>query len=262
MRGAVVLVAVLAVGLVHGLGLLRRETVVELPTRPGVTERLIFISPDRPSAAVILFAGGQGGLQISSDGRLGWGETNFLIRSRQLFAGRGLAVVVLDAPSDRQRPPYLGGFRQSPQHVADVEAVIAWLRARLDVPVWLVGTSLGTFSVAYVGANAQLPPDGVVLISTTLTHDRMAPVPTLPLEDLEMPVLVVHHEDDECRHSSIADLPDLMASLGTRAEREVVTFTGGTTTGDPCESDAHHGFAGQEAEVVRAIAEFISRHAP
>jgi alpha/beta superfamily hydrolase len=261
MRGAVVLVAALAVGLVHGLGFLRGESVVDLPTRPGVTERLIFISPDRPRAAVILFAGGHGGLQISSRGRLGWGEGNFLVRSRKLFASRGLAVVVLDAPSDRQRPPYLAGFRQTPEHVADVEATIAWLRARLDVPVWLVGTSLGTFSAAYVGATAQPSPDGVVLVSTTLTHDRFAPVPTLPLGDLRMPVLVVHHREDQCRHSSIADLPVLMASLGTQAEREVVTFTGGTTTGDPCEADAHHGFAGQDAEVVSAIADFILRHA-
>jgi alpha/beta superfamily hydrolase len=241
---------------------MRRESVVEIPTRPGVTERLIFISPDRPKAAVILFAGGHGGLQISSSGRLEWGEGNFLIRSRQLFASRDLAVIVLDAPSDRQRPPYLGGFRQTPEHVADVEAAIAWVRAQLDVPVWLVGTSLGTYSAAYVGASAEPGPDGVVLVSTTLTHDRFAPVPTLPLEDLQMPVLVVHHRDDECRHSSIADLPTLMASLGTQAEREVVAITGGTTAGDPCEADAHHGFAGQEAEVVSAIADFILQHAP
>ena len=33
-------------------------------------------------------------------------------------------VAVIDAPSDRQSPPYLGGFRQKPEQASDIKAVI------------------------------------------------------------------------------------------------------------------------------------------
>ncbi|MEK6592031.1 MAG: alpha/beta hydrolase, partial [Pseudomonadota bacterium] len=73
--------------------------VVDIPTRPGVTQRFIVVSPPQPKAAVILFAGGHGGLQIDEAGNIGWGKSNFLVRSRQLFAGQELLVAVIDAPS-------------------------------------------------------------------------------------------------------------------------------------------------------------------
>jgi len=62
------------------------ERVVEIPTRPDVTQRMVVIEPEKPKAAVILFAGGHGGLQISSKGDFRWGEGNFLVRSRRLFS--------------------------------------------------------------------------------------------------------------------------------------------------------------------------------
>jgi hypothetical protein len=102
------------------------QKVVDIPTRLGVSQRMVVLVPQNPKAAVILFSGGSGGLQISSNGSFKGGEGNFLVRSRQLFADQGLLVVVVDAPSDRQTSPFLGGFRQRPEHAADIKAVIAW----------------------------------------------------------------------------------------------------------------------------------------
>jgi len=92
--------------------------VIDVPTRPGVTQRFLYSAPPDAQAAVILFAGGHGGLQIADNGKLAWGNGNFLVRTSQLFADQGLAVAVIDAPSDRQREPFLGGFRQRPDHTA------------------------------------------------------------------------------------------------------------------------------------------------
>ena len=108
----------------HGYGQ-PAQKVVDIPTRPGVSQRMVVLSPQSPKAAVILFAGGHGGLQIFPNGSFKWGEDNFLVRTRQLFADQGFLVTVVDAPSDRQNPPYLSGFRQRPEHVADIKAVIA-----------------------------------------------------------------------------------------------------------------------------------------
>src|SRR4051812_37723037 len=82
--------------------------VVDIPTRPGVTQRFVYIAPaGAPKASVILLAGGHGGLQIHDGGSFGWGGGNFLVRARQQFVDAGLAVAVVDAPSDKQSPPYL-----------------------------------------------------------------------------------------------------------------------------------------------------------
>ncbi len=234
--------------------------VVDLPTRPGVTQRLLVLAPPSPKAAVVLLAGGHGGQQLSPEGAIGWGQGNFLVRSRQAFANQGLLVAVLDAPSDRQAPPFLGGFRQRPEHSADVKAVIAWLRTQAGVPVWLVGTSRGTQSAAYVatelvGADA---PDGLVLTSTILRDDRSRAVPAMPLEALRIPVLVVHHEQDGCALCSFAEIPALMDKLGHAPKRQLLAFTGGDSSGNPCEAFAHHGFNGIEGDVVKQVAAWIT----
>src|SRR5688500_1644487 len=117
------------------------DKVVDIPTRPDVTQRLLVLAPADVKAAVVLVPGSHGGLQLFPNGSLKWGEGNFLVRSRQHFADQGLVVAVLDAPSDRQSAPFLQGFRQRPEHVADFKAAIAWLRETYKVPVWLVGTS-------------------------------------------------------------------------------------------------------------------------
>ena len=42
--------------------------VVDIPTRPSVTQRMVVLEPDKPKVAVVLFAGGHGGLLITSNG--------------------------------------------------------------------------------------------------------------------------------------------------------------------------------------------------
>ncbi len=233
------------------------QRVVDIPTRPGVTQRFLLIAPESPKAAVILFAGGHGGLRINDGGGFGWGSGNFLVRTRQLFADQGLAVVVVDAPSDRQN---LNGFRQTPEHAADIKAVIAWLRGQVKAPVWLVGTSRGTQSAAYIATQLTdgRGPDGIVLTSTILTDPRSKPVPDMKVKTLKIPVLVVHHEEDRCRHCLYSDMPRLMNELAGLPRKELVAFKGGNNVGDPCEARAYHGFNGLETEVVGKIAAWIT----
>jgi pimeloyl-ACP methyl ester carboxylesterase len=235
------------------------EKVVDIPTRPGVTLRMLVLTTPEPKAAVVLLAGGHGGLQIYPNGSMKWGDGNFLIRTRRLFADQGLLVVVLDAPSDRQSFPYLSGFRQTPQHVADLKAAIAWAREGYKVPIWLVGTSRGTQSAAYAATELVGPegPDGLVLTSSILTDDKSRPVPSMPLEKIRVPVLVVHHEQDGCSFCSFSNIPALMAKLKNSSHSELLSFRGGQSNGDPCEAFAYHGFNGIEPEVVRQIATWV-----
>ena len=50
------------------------ERVVDIPTRPGVTQRILVLGPEKPKAAVILFAGGDGGLRLTPQGEVSWGK--------------------------------------------------------------------------------------------------------------------------------------------------------------------------------------------
>jgi pimeloyl-ACP methyl ester carboxylesterase len=236
------------------------EKIIDIPTRAGVTQRFLLISPPDARAAVILFAGGHGGLQLSESGAMQWGKGNFLVRSAPLFAERKLAVAIIDAPSDRQSPPHLGGFRQSPEHAADVKALIAWLRENIKLPVWLVGTSRGTQSAAAVAIRlgGREGPDGVVLTATIVSDTRSRPVTDMALEKLKIPVLVVHHEQDACRNTLYSDVPRLMEKLVSVPRKELVVFRGGENQGNPCAGRAYHGFNALESEVVEKIAAWVT----
>lgn len=234
------------------------QRVVDIPTRPGVTQRFLLLTPENPKAAVILFAGGHGGLEINENGGLGWGGGNFLVRSRDLFADQGLVVAVIDRPSDKRN---LSGQRETADHVADVGAIIEWLHNETKLPVWLIGTSRGTQSAAFVASaldGKMIGPDGIVLTSTILTDSREMAVPEMPIENIHVPVLVVHHEQDGCSHCIYSDIPRLMEKLTSTPRKELLTFSGGNSKGDPCEAKAYHGFNGLENSVVAKIANWIN----
>jgi hypothetical protein len=164
-----------------------------IESRPGVTESFLLVHPEGPPVAgVILLSGGEGVVFLNRYGPR-WTHGNFLVRSRDLFAGEGLLVAVLDVPSD-QGSGY-GKFRLSKEQARDVAAVIADLRTLAPVPVWLVGTSKGTVSAAFVaGLLRQGGPDGVVLTSSITDRSRETTETVLDadLDEIRVPTLIVH----------------------------------------------------------------------
>lgn len=120
---------------------------VFIRTPRGAKQSFILIKPDKPVAAVMLFPGGNGALGLKSATAMNWGAGNFLVRTREQFAAQGLMVGVMDAPSDEQRGMN-AIFRMSQSHADDIAAVAGYLKGQANVPVWVVGTSMGTFSAA------------------------------------------------------------------------------------------------------------------
>jgi alpha/beta superfamily hydrolase len=236
--------------------------VVDIPTRPGVMQRILVLVPEKPKACAVLFAGGHGGLQIGKDGALSWGTNNFLVRSQRLFAEKGIMTILIDAPSDRQSAPFLAGYRQKSEHVTDVKSVISWVREKQPkLPVWLIGTSRGTQSAAYVGtelAGNSEGPDGLVLTATILSDGKSRAVLEMPLEKLTIPVLVVHHKEDGCSHCKFEKTTQLVERLSGSQRKDLQSFVGGIDKGDPCEALSHHGFNGLENDVVGSIVAWIT----
>ncbi|MGE5514031.1 MAG: alpha/beta hydrolase [Bacteroidota bacterium] len=243
------------------------STLVSIKTPRGAAQQFILIKPEAPVASVILFAGGHGALGLKSASSMAWGAANFLVRTRGTFAAHNLMVAVVDVPSD-QRSGMNAIFRMSGAHAADIGAVAEYLKKEKNVPVWLVGTSMGTFSAAggVIGAKGI---DGLALTST-ITRSKQGwkiagshpdGVASMPLQKVAVPTLILSHKRDGCDITPASDAPKLRARLTRAPKVEVVLLDGGLPPqSDPCEAKSQHGFLGIEGKAVDTIAAFVKAH--
>ena len=77
------------------------------------------------------------------------------------------------------------------------------------------------------------------------------------LERITQPVLLVAHADDECALTQ-ASSAKAFKGLLTRAKADIVVLRGGPDgSGDPCDAFGHHGFWGQDEEVVTTVTNWL-----
>lgn len=239
---------------------LQAEELIKLSTRDGITQSFLFSVVEQPRASVILFAGGHGRIGLRDDGRIRWGNNNFLVRSREHFTAAGYNVAVIDAPSDYQDSDgMLGGFRYSEEHAEDTMAVVSYLRERANVPVWLVGTSRGTESAANAAVRRPSLIDGVVLTaSMSEENGKGFALPEMELEKITSPVFLATHEDDDCWVTPPRGSESIKLALLNAARVELKTYTGGREArAEACKGLSAHGFYGIEEQVVKDIDGFI-----
>jgi pimeloyl-ACP methyl ester carboxylesterase len=239
-----------------------RESRQTVESRAGVIQPFFLVEPaGAPAASVILFTGGEGVLGFKGAGPFPRGG-NFLVRNRQAFAAHGLLVAVIEVPSDHAGG--LGRFRLTEDHARDVAAVIAALRQRAPVPVWVIGTSLGTLSAVNAAVSLkENGPDGLVVTSSATRAGSgwgggPGTIYDAGLDDVRVPTLVVHSENDACVGSPGSDARTLAGRV--RAQRkELLLFNGaaGGSGNSACEPFSAHGYFGIDAEVVKAIADWI-----
>ena len=237
-----------------------QERVVEIPTRQGQSVRALLTIPANPKGAVILIAGGHGNLELGRDGRMGWGSGNQLVRSRHLYADAGYVTLVPDIAPNLKRPDgVVPRYRWSPQHAADIGALVAHLRT-LAQPVHLIGTSRAALSVANAGVRTREKnrPDSLVITSGMLMHERDG-APSVQrvvphLNTITQPTLLIAHANDACEHTP-PSAPKRFAPLLSGAQRvdTKILTGGGPATGDPCGASGFHGFKGIDSALVQTI---------
>jgi len=258
-------VAGLAVVLLLKPALAQTDEVVDLPTRPGQSMRLLLLKPGaKAEASVILLAGGHGNLQLGKNGSIGWGKGNQLVRTRAAYAKAGFLTAVPDIAPDLKRGE--GGvprYRWSEAYARDIGVLVKHLRG-LSAPVYLVGTSRAALSVAKAATQltGEEKPDAIVITSGLLTHvDDTQPSAERNvgrLERISQPTLIVFHSKDGCRYSAPSSASRFKALLTKAAKVDIKILSGGTNTGsNPCEADTHHGFQGQDAEVVGIVGDWL-----
>ena len=234
------------------------QELVTLPTRDGVTQSFLLVSPthSKPAAVAVLFPGGPGNIRLRTEnGEIKFGAGNFLVRSRRFFVDGGVAVAVMDAPSDESRGMD-DRFRLGDKHAADIAAAVAELKKRFDnIPVFLVGTSRGSISAAATGAALGGSVSGVALTSTVFLWAKSGPgLSGFDYAKISAPVLLVHHADDTCFVTPHREAQKLAESR----RYPLISVRGGLpATSDPCEAFSAHGYLGKEKETVEAIVNWM-----
>jgi hypothetical protein len=243
-RSAVLIICLLA--LLAGSASAQEQ--INLTTRPGITQPVYFTPARSPAANVILFPGGSGVVSAV--------RNNFLLRVAERFAANGVNVAVADVPSDHG-----GGmpvqFRQSREHATDIAGIVAMLKSRSPAPVWLIGTSRGSISAANGAASIGPPRIAGVVLTSSVWFNGMAGV---ALEQIRVPVLVVHNHDDGCRESPFGETAGAMARLQQTRIKELLAVSGGSQRSGPCEALSPHGYYGIEDQVVPPIITWIKSH--
>jgi hypothetical protein len=215
------------------------STVVDIPTRPGVTQRFLHVRPDAPKANILYVSGGTGRLDIHDDGTMTTQESRCgpVIRNRQAFADAGFGQAFLDMASNGAVGAY-----------PEVLEVIAYLRARDAVPTWIMGASAATEAIA--GAAATLPlsePAGVMFLSPAGQPFQTG--------SIRRPAMVVYHAADA--QGSPAAAASIYANLTSAPVKEIVVLTGGSETpGCP----GAHTFDGIDDTFVTTISGLINKH--
>ncbi len=236
------------------------DQLIDVPVRQHASVPVFWMPRPDAVATVILLPGGNGGFGKLVDGVPTGG--NFLVRSRNDFAEHKLNVAVVGRPSDIADLEYI--YRTSTEHTGDLEQVVAAVRQLSGQRPWLIGTSRGTVSTAAAAiafGNTQLA--GIVLTSSIVNRAKPGNVPAQQLDALRIPVLVLHHAKDACRHCNPADAHRIIDGLVNvpASDKQLRIAEGGSNpTGDPCAAQHWHGYVGMEQEAVDMIANWISAH--
>ena len=235
------------------------DHLVKIATRTGVTMPFYYMKREGAKATIMLLTGGDGSIWMKNGVPT---SKNFLVRSRDLFAGNGFNVAVIGKPSDTSN---LGGiFRTSSEHSEDLRHIAGFLKKDTGVPVWMVGTSMGTISATSAAIAISCDElSGIVLTSSIVSRKIVGAIPWQNLEAIRKPVLVVHHEFDECKACDPREVSEIVAKLkNAPIKKEVYVKGGAEPVGDPCEPMHKHGFIGLEKEVVDLITSWIKNPVP
>ena len=192
--------------------------------------RAVLLRPPAPHASVILMPGGDGHIDAGPGGAIGHLKNNQLVRTRNAYRARGLAVLVVDAN-------------------VNLKAAVDYMRA-IKAPVTVIGTSRGTLRAAE-GIAAGARPDALVLTSGFLSGESGSGqnvVAILGAPGRLPRTLVIEHRQDGCRFTQPAGVEPFVKWAGGRAR--VVWLDGGVSFGNPCGAKAHHGFNGIDGKVV------------
>jgi dienelactone hydrolase len=226
--------------------------VFDIPHAEEAPTRTLLIEVAKPRAVVLLFPGGGGMAGISENGSVRSKHT--FIRSMDMWAQYGIDAVLVDTPydlGDLRR----GNLRGRKDHLTRVDEVVAFYKAKLKLPIWIFGHSMGSSTATYYANEIDQTKKnlaGIIIAGT---------IRTASLDDeVSLPVLAIHHQHDACAGSPVSASAKIIDGRPPKLISRLELIEGGITEGEVCQSFAYHGFNQTEAEFVKRAASFILTH--
>jgi len=238
------------------------EKVLTLPLGEHEHQRILYVAPAHPEAAIVMLPGGSGDVGIERSGDLHH-DDNFVIRTRDLWVARGYAVIIPDALDQEN----MRGLRSSPEYAAVVDALVQFARTQISAGpdprrgrVFLLGTSQG--SIAAMNGAAHARPGQLAGVVLTESVSRLGGSHETVFDadpaDVHIPALVVANHDDACDVAPPSDAPKIARSLTNSPDVRVLYVSGGTSRSrKACGSLTPHGYYGIEQQVVTQIADWM-----
>jgi hypothetical protein len=216
----------------------------------------------KSDTALLFYRGWSGIANIKSEND--WKRNlNYLQNNTELFAQAGIALVVMDCPSDENRvapgnTPLAcnDDYRASMRHADDVKKVMAILKDKYGMSqFYVMGHSYGTISSKWLAKNLGNEIKGSIH-SAAMTHANVRnriygySVESFDMSSLKAPVLNIHHGDDQCVHTPYS-------TVVAYSKNNLITVKGGQGTGDVCGGTHLHSMGGKEEETSKALIQWI-----
>jgi hypothetical protein len=180
---------------------------------------------------------------------------NFLIRSRRFLADESIATLIVDCHSESG--DYCSAAYQSSQdrqqHVQKLIDAVKGQYPSLN-EVWLIGTSMGTISSAFMPIFAPRAYAGAIhtaSITEPWAQGSYRELANFDYTRSGIPQVFVHHRDDPCGLTTYSGAKKISEKFGF----PLITVLGGSGfQGGACQAQTEHGFKGIEPQTMRAIA--------
>ena len=230
-------------------------------TKSPVFQRAILAKPAKPTDTALLYFRGYPGIaRIQSVADKQGNLQPFMRMNQQLFAEEGIALVIMDCPTDQwgvsgpRLTSCLDSYRSSKEHADDVRSVIARLRDEHGYSkIYVMGHSMGTISSRWLAKNLGSEINGSIHSASMNGPNREGFARSLSgfsYDAIAAPVVHVHNENDACSATPYSTVKGY-------AGENLVTVRGGVPEGDPCGGTHLHSYGGREELVVRSIISWI-----
>ncbi len=232
-----------------------RLAVQDLPLPDGAHQRVLFYGPAGAMRGVIvMFPGGAGDVGIERDGAIRH-DTNFVVRTRELWARLGYGVVIVDAIGRAS----LRGERSTEAYRQVIREILDYAHTLTDRPLWAMGTSQGSIAAMAAGSSARDGElAGIVLTESVsvVGHSGETVFDARPAR-VRAPALVVANRDDVCTVAPPSRADEIAHAMSATSATVLRVEGGVTQSSNPCSSLSPHGYFGIEKPVVAGIARWM-----
>ena len=203
-------------------------------------------------ANLISFIGGKG--LRNSEGR----TRNFLGTQSKVFFESGYNYYLYPNVDSHSKATY--PYRLSEDNIDRIRALVEFLKQRNSLPTILIGFSRGSVDVSAYSNQHKETIKGIVLMSGIyLNNSRKASeysIDKIVGDNIEVPFLIVHHENDQCRVSNPDEAAAFFGSVISQT-KAIAIITGGGGTGRECGPFHHHGYEDVEAAATSAVLKWL-----